>query len=267
MWADAEGVRHTIEQHEGGEQGDPSCRYCSVWGSRTPSRWCGNRWKKVYCLFAFLDDIYVFSSPERTRVIYDLLATTLGERVGIQLHTGKTRTWNFAGECQVDMAELGPDVWNPAGVRILGTPVGHDDFVANFLEERLAEGAENCCTQSPQSQTCNVRGRCSSSAQGLDVVICCARFHHDSVQDMRNGHDSGMQRTMEALLGRIPGNPDEAGADGKNRSPMPAMSGDECVHMAFQSRDRPGRPEKSSGMSVQHPTGVWNLKDVLEGLV
>ena len=45
----------------------------------------------------------------------------------------------------------------------------------------------NCGTQSPQSQSCNVRGRCSSSAQGLDVIICCARFHHDSVQDMRMG--------------------------------------------------------------------------------
>ena len=90
-------------------------------------------------LFAFLDDIYVLSSPERTRVIYDLLATTLRERAGIQLHTGKTRNWNCAGECPVDMAELGPDVWNPLGIKILGTPVGHDEFVVNFLEERLAE--------------------------------------------------------------------------------------------------------------------------------
>ena len=91
------------------------------------------------CLFAFLDDIYVLSSPERTRVIYDLLATTLMERAGIQLHTGKSRTWNCAGECLVDMTELGPDVWNPLGIKILGTPVGHYEFVANFLEERLAE--------------------------------------------------------------------------------------------------------------------------------
>ena len=79
--------------------------------------------------------IYVLSSPERTRVIYDLLATTLRERAGIQLHTGKTRTWN----CAVDMAELGPDVWNPLDIEILGTPVGHDEFAANSHEERLAE--------------------------------------------------------------------------------------------------------------------------------
>ena len=36
----------------------------------------------------------------------------------------------------------------------------------------------NCGTQSPQSRTGNVRGKCSSSAQGLDVIICCAQFHH-----------------------------------------------------------------------------------------
>ena len=50
------------------------------------------------------------------------------------------------------------------------------------------------------------RGRCSFNAQGLKVIICCARFHHDSVQDMRMGTILG-QRTMEALLGTIPGSP------------------------------------------------------------
>ena len=60
---------------------------------------------------------------------------------------------------------------------------------------------------SRQSQTCNVRGRCFSSAQGHDANTCCALSHHDSAQDDARGHDLGMQRTMEALLGRIPGSP------------------------------------------------------------
>ena len=67
-------------------------------------------------LFAFLDDVYVLCSPERTRVLYNLLNTTLPERAGIRLHTGKTRMWNFSGEHPVDMEDLGPDVsrsWEP----------------------------------------------------------------------------------------------------------------------------------------------------------
>ena len=49
-------------------------------------------------LFAFLDDIYVLAKPGRVRDIYNLLDERLFTRAGIQLHTGKTRTWNRA-EC------------------------------------------------------------------------------------------------------------------------------------------------------------------------
>ena len=43
---------------------------------------------------------------------------------GIKLHTGKTRTWNRATE----MEELGDEVWNLPGMKILGTPVGSEEF-------------------------------------------------------------------------------------------------------------------------------------------
>ena len=63
----------------------------------------------------------------------------LDQHAGIQLHSGNTRTWNFAGERPLNMAYLGSNVWNPLRIKILGTPVGHEEFVANFLEERLTE--------------------------------------------------------------------------------------------------------------------------------
>ena len=40
------------------------------------------------------------------------------------------------------MAELGPDVWNPAGDRILGAPVGHCDFVGELPRGAAGRGAE-----------------------------------------------------------------------------------------------------------------------------
>ena len=50
-------------------------------------------------LFAFLDDVYAVSTPERTRAVHDLLGEKLLEGAGIRLHIGKTRVWNQAGEC------------------------------------------------------------------------------------------------------------------------------------------------------------------------
>ena len=60
-------------------------------------------------LMAFLDDTYIVSEP-------DLLAEKLFQGAGIRLHEGKTRP--------ADTQNLGPDVWSPDGIKILGTPLG-----------------------------------------------------------------------------------------------------------------------------------------------
>ena len=48
-------------------------------------------------LLAFLDDTYILSEPEQARHLHNVMANTLETRVGIQLHAGKTRIWNWAG--------------------------------------------------------------------------------------------------------------------------------------------------------------------------
>ena len=73
-------------------------------------------------LFAFLDDVYIVSTPDRNRELYDLLQEKL-EHAGIRLHAGKTRTWNGAGMPPPDLENLGPEVWNPAGIKFSGTPI------------------------------------------------------------------------------------------------------------------------------------------------
>ena len=88
---------------------------------------------------AFLDDIYVVSLPERTRAIFNLVAEKLDEGAGVELHAGKTRVWNRAGDCPPEKEELGPDVWNAAGIKIQGTPVGTADFEHEICAARLAE--------------------------------------------------------------------------------------------------------------------------------
>ena len=70
---------------------------------------------------------------------YDTLGEKLFNHAGIRLHTGKTRVWNRAGVCPEGMAELGPEVWNPKGVKVLGIPVGSRRFVEEVVTKRLEE--------------------------------------------------------------------------------------------------------------------------------
>ena len=37
------------------------------------------------------------------------------------------------------MEDLGPDGWNPVGIKILGTPVWNLEFLSTFVEQRLVE--------------------------------------------------------------------------------------------------------------------------------
>ena len=39
--------------------------------------------------------------------------------------------------CPANLEDLGPDVWNPRGIKILGTPIGSQEFIQEVCEERL----------------------------------------------------------------------------------------------------------------------------------
>ena len=67
-----------------------------------------------------------------------MLSVKLSTMAGVQLHTGKTRTWNQAGVCPERMAELVPAVRSHEGIKILETPVGSGEFVQRLSEERIA---------------------------------------------------------------------------------------------------------------------------------
>ena len=116
-------------------------------------------------LFAFLDDIYIVSSPAGTRIIYNLLQTFLRRMAGIQQHEGKTRVWNRAGVCPPDVAELGDEVWSPRGVKILETPVGSPEFVHGCGEPSI--GCRNY----------NARSKFWRNAPGPGVTTSSARCH------------------------------------------------------------------------------------------
>ena len=98
---------------------------------------------------AYLDDNYVVSGPDRVGDVHAALEEELFTHCHIRVHAGKTRMWNVAGirrdacdvlECLAACHDSGP-VWRGSdvhtyqqGVKILGTPLGHADFVQAELE-------------------------------------------------------------------------------------------------------------------------------------
>ena len=155
LWQDDLGEAHTINQGEGGEQGDPLMLLLFSLGQHSVLEAVSNRLQADDKLMAFLDDVYVVNArPDNVLHSYRVLVEELWTHACIRINGGKTQVWNQSGSqphgCDIlqRIAVLSdPDVvvWRGSdvptvhqGIKILGTPLGHHDFVQNFLE-RVAD--------------------------------------------------------------------------------------------------------------------------------
>ena len=146
-WYDEADRAHVICQGEGGEQGDPLMPALYALAQHEALCDLQSQLRDGEAVFAFLDDTYIVAAPERVRTLYDALASALWDRARIRLHQGKTRIWNAAGEEPPDIADLGEgeeSVWvgdwtlppESQGLTALGSPLGHDAFVARQLQHK-----------------------------------------------------------------------------------------------------------------------------------
>ena len=109
-------------------------------------------------IFAFLDDVCVVCLPERVQTVVNILAAELWAHAQIQVHHGKTQVWNRVCEEPAGMEELtararvvDPEavVWrgdtslDPTmrGLKVLGAPIGSDEFVRAQLEVTVTKHA------------------------------------------------------------------------------------------------------------------------------
>ena len=101
-------------------------------------------WRPEDSLVAFLDDLYIITSPAGARAALDEVAGTVAAHCGIASNLGKTRA--IAAEAipaPPGIAELGDEVWRgdkpeaQRGVVVLGTPLGHPAFVQAWAEDRM----------------------------------------------------------------------------------------------------------------------------------
>ena len=153
---------------------------------------------------AFLDDVYIVCQPERVRVLFDLLAESLFRVAGIRIHDGKTRVWNASGTVPDNVEELGPAVWQPRGITVLGTPIGSPEYTAERVERRLAEERllweaipavpDLQCAWQILVQCPNPRGNHTIRTLPPGMAVEYARVH-----------DEGIWNTAIRVLADIPG--------------------------------------------------------------
>ena len=157
-------------------------------------------------LFAYLDDVYAVTGPNRTRNVYNLLAEHLWRVAGIQLHTGKTRLWNKSGISPPNVEDLGEQVWSCEGIKVLGTPVGTDEFVPDVVIQRAQE----------ESRLWEAIGSVPDLQAAWQILLHCAgpRCHHllrklppRQSRQCAVLHDEGMMRVMDSPMGGLPGEP------------------------------------------------------------
>ena len=156
LWEDDVGEVHIIPQGERGEQGDPLMPLLFCLSQHPALAAVSAGLRDCERLFAFHDDLYIVCRPERVGAVHDLLRRYLWQHAGMSLHAVKTKVWNRSGACppacvamQRAAVAVSPTavVWrgdhelptHQQGLKVLGVPLGHPDFVLKFLEAKIAK--------------------------------------------------------------------------------------------------------------------------------
>ena len=150
-WTDSSGNVHDIRQAEGGEQGDALMPALFCLGMHDALRRANAELHGDEYIVAYLDDIYIVASKERTRAIYDLVTQEIANHTGVQPNLGKTESWSpSAGPAPEGINALNAPapaapVWKgnlaeeDRGLEVLGSPIGTYAYVQKTLAARLEE--------------------------------------------------------------------------------------------------------------------------------
>ena len=202
-WHDQEGRRRTVTQAEGGEQGDPLMPLLFSIGIQGALEEVARSLERGEQFCAFLDDVYLLCQPSRVKTLFTVLSDALLRHAGIHLHQGKTKTWNSAGVIPDNVEDVGPEVWQPEGITVLGTPIGSEQFVSRKMAERIEKERQLWraiptvpdlqCAWTLLLQSAHPKGNHSMRTMPptQSATYCVA-------------HDDGIWETAKALLNGVP---------------------------------------------------------------
>jgi hypothetical protein len=144
LWTDSDGATHEILQGEGGEQGCPLMPALFALAQHDALVSAAGKLQPNERLFAFLDDLYVVSTPTRAATAFQTVAEEVETHAGVKSHLGKLRAW-----CRkplsppADFTNYGTYAWTSdktptqRGLVILGTPIGSPEFKRTHADKRV----------------------------------------------------------------------------------------------------------------------------------
>ena len=234
-------MRRDVHQAEGCEQGDPLAPALFALGQHGALARAAGDLDPTDKLLAFLDDLYVITVAARARPALDTVTGAVEEHCGIASNLGKTRGLGGSeGSAPPGLAELGPDVWrgdrpsHERGMVVLGSPVGHTDFVHAWAVHRLLE-EQQLLQQLPQLPDL----QCS----WLLLALCASpRANHalrtvppTVIASYAAGHDDAIWHTLLDCLGGEAGAPPEDAHLARATAFLPAALGGLGLQSATRS--------------------------------
>ena len=167
----------------------------------------------------------------------------------IRLHEGKTHIWNLAGTkpdiCEelqrlAEAPKPGARVWRGSevpteeqGIRVLGAPVGHRDFIRRHLEKVLEQHQVllNGTPRVPVVQSAwLILFHCASARANYQVRV----MRPEVVLEFAAAHDENLWRGLCAILD-VPTNACTRNA--RDTSSLPLSLGDLGLRSAIRTRD------------------------------
>ncbi len=165
LWTDNDGEVWSVEQGDGGEQGDPLMPALFALGQHSALVSAHAKLETLNCeegeleenyfrplLFAFLDDLYVVTGREIARKAFDIVTGEVERVAGIRTNLGKLQLYSKEGghcppgfdDFQASRGVEEKPVWtcdahdiSKRGIVVLGSPLGTVEFCTEHAVKRM----------------------------------------------------------------------------------------------------------------------------------
>ena len=168
-------------------------------------------------LFAFMDDVYVCCGPDRVEDIHQSMEREMWDHARIQLHQGKTQLWNRGGtapqgwETMTAVARVDDPtavLWkgdpslppSQQGLRILGTPLGHPEYVRN-QPRRVSESHRSLLERIPSVQDLQSAWLLLLFCEGTRANYLLRAIPPQQALEFETHHTASVQECLTRILG------------------------------------------------------------------